>query len=411
MFEMIKKNFNIIRMKTFWFNTFVILCLTVMPLAANSQSSIRNQRGQTQKTQQTQTQARQNAAKAIQPQKKQPGAANEEQTQPQQTEQVQPKTAQQQENQPNRRARLQQEKTAKDKSTDLTERARIKNELNSKEPTHVIWLREMYRVIYLDSANNAALKFPAQPVGDRMNLFTLVFKLLAENKIDTYNYVADKELDFSEKEKFKFEEFLKNYQIPYTVEGTGDNAKYKVEEIDIPSQEVTEYLIKEGWYFDAATGTYKSQIIAFAPTIVRSDDGGGGPRKSNVCWIPYENIRPYLAQTLIMTSDLNNAMTYTIDDYFAKGMYKGEIIQTVNMRNLTLVQQVGPEPEALRHAQDSIEAQLKGFEQQLWVQPDTTSVADKSKKTKEKTVKTEKPKAAKAEKSTSAPTRSVRRNR
>jgi gliding motility associated protien GldN len=393
-------------MKPILINTLVLFFLAFIPTASFGQSSVRNQRGQTQKTQQSQ--ARQNAAKAIQPQK----TSAAEIAKPQSAE-PQSATVQTQERQPveNRRTRLQQQEASKEKSADLTERARIKNELNSKEPAHVVWQREIYRVINLDSANNAALKFPVQPVGDRVNLFTLIFRLMLDNKIDTYNYLADKEADFSEKEKANIEEILKTNQIPFSLEGTGNNAKYKVEEIDVPSQDVTEYLIKEGWYFDEATGSFKSQVVAICPTIVRFDYNDGTTHKTNLCWIPYGNIRPYLSRATIMTSDYNNTPFYTMDDYFMKNMYRGDIIKTVNMKNLTLAQQVGSEPEALRHAQDSIEAQLKGFEQQLWVQPDTASVADKSKKTKEKTVKTEKPKAAKAEKSSSTPTRSVRRTR
>lgn len=404
-------------MKAIFANTLMTVALALaVCTAADGQSSVRNQRGQVQNRQSGQTnqssqtkpalRSATDTAREVQPQR-----ATEEQDASQTSEQPQ-NPATEQTTLPDRRSRLQQQKTTSDRSTDLSERARIKNELNSKQPSHIVWLREIYRVINLDSANNAALKFPVQPVGDRVNLFTLIFRLLAEDKIDAYNYLADKEADFSEKEKAKFDEILKNNQIPFITEGSGANLKYKIEEIDIPSQDVTEYLIKEGWFFDEATGQFKSQVIAICPTIVRFDYNDNTTHKTNVCWIPYENIRPYLSRSMIMTSDFNNALTYTMDDYFTKNMYQGEIIKTVNMKNLTLAQQVGNEPEALRHAQDSIETQLRGFEKQLWVQPDTTITADKGKKTKAaKTVKAEKPKGEKTEKASSGPAKSVRRNK
>jgi DNA repair exonuclease SbcCD nuclease subunit len=112
----------------------------------------------------------------------------------------------------------------------------------------------------------------------------------------------------------------------------------------------------------------------------------------------------------------------SMDDYFMKKMYDGEILKTVNMRDLTLAQQVGDGPDALKLAQDSIENQLQFFRKQLWVQPDTTTVANvkakkttvkssRSAQTTEKAAKTEQPKAPKPEKSSAAPTKSVRRTR
>jgi gliding motility associated protien GldN len=299
---------------------------------------------------------------------------------------------------------------AVDNSPTLTERARIKNEENSRAPVHVVWLREMYRIIDLEQDNNAALYYPVQPIGDRMNLFTTIFKLLADGKITAYNYLLNKDEVFTDSEKLNFEETLKNLGIPYQKQGSGDNARFVVEDIYIPSDEALQYQIKEGWYFDAATGSYKSQVIAICPLLVRTDYSIGGTEKKAVCWIPYENLRPYLQRSMIMTSDYNNAMTYTMDDFFTKGMYSGDIIKTVNMRDQTLAQQVGDDPELLKLAQDSIENQLKAFREQLWIKPDTTQVADSK---GNKNVKVEKPKTVQPEKTSTpaTPTRSVRRTR
>ena len=313
-----------------------------------------------------------------------------------------------------------------DKTTvPLTERAKIKNLDNSRVPTHTAWLREIFKIIDLDQGDNSALKHPVQPIGDRVNLFTLLFQLMSDKSIETYRYIADREAVFTEDAKVSFEEVLKSNLIPYTVEGAGDNAKYIVDETDIPSQDISKYLIKEGWFFDEATGSFNSRVTAICPVMVRMDYNDGTTQTNPICWIPYESVRPYLSRTLIMTSDYNNALTYTIDDYFMKKMYSGDIIKTVNMRNQTLAQQVGNDPEALKHAQDSIENQLKFFEKQLWVQEDTTTLATNKKGTKPATKKgrgsnDQDPKAAKTEEkkqpqrtenSSSAPARSVRRTR
>jgi len=313
----------------------------------------------------------------------------------------------------------------------LTERAKIKNEVASKAPEHVVWLREMYRNIDLDKDDNAALYYPKTPIGDRMNLFTTIFKLLADNKIVAYNYPANGTEVFTDKEKLNFEDVLKKFQILYKKEGTDVDPRYIVDDADIPSDEVLMYQIKEATYFDAATGTYKSQVIAICPLLVRQDYNVGDITKNPVCWIPYENLRPYLSRAMIMTSNYNNVLTYSIDDFFTKGMYKGDIIKTVNMKDQGLAQQVGNDPEKLKHAQDSIENQLKTFKENLWVHQDTTQVAATNKNVKktstrgstataqrgsstaqkESAAKEEKPKAVKAAKTSTTPVKTVRRTR
>jgi gliding motility associated protien GldN len=308
----------------------------------------------------------------------------------------------------------------------LTERVKIKNEVESKAPEHIVWLREIYRNIDLKKENNAALYYPIQPIGDRVNLFTLIFKLMADGKISAYNYIGEREV-FTEEEKVKFEDILKKYQILYTTQGSGDNVSYLIDNGDIPSEEATMYMIKEGWYFDEATGSFKSRIIALCPMLIREDYYYGGTTNNPLFWVTYEELRPYLSRELIMTSNYNNALTYTMDDYFSKKLYSGEIIKTTNLMNQSLVQQVGD--SLLKHAQDSIETQLKAFRSNLWVYNDSIAAAqaqpkgkkvkkakadqseEKVEKTSGRSAKKEKePKQStpKTEKTTS-PTRSVRK--
>jgi gliding motility associated protien GldN len=309
--------------------------------------------------------------------------------------------------------------------TNLTERAKIKNETESKKPTHIAWERLIYRTVDLTKEeNNAALYYPVQPQGDRQNLFTLIFKLLADGKITAYNYLDGGEV-FEEKEKLDFESFLKKYQLLYTKQGD----RFVVDERDIPSSEVTQYMMKEGYYFDQATGTFKTGVIALCPILVREDFYYGGSLSETLFWLKYDDIRPYLSREMIMTSNYNNALTYTIDDYFRKNMYSGDIIKTVNMMGKSLAQEVGNEPEALKHAQDSIENQLKAFDRKLWVYNDSTVlVAEKDKKADKaaakeakssargnssaKEKKEKEPKSGSSSKSeNTAPAKSVRRNR
>lgn len=259
-----------------------------------------------------------------------------------------------------------------------------------------------------------------------MNLFTLIFKLLMDNKIPAYNYVDGREV-FTEEEKIDFENILTKYQIMYTKEGNN----FVIQDSDIPSSEVTTYMIKEGYYFDAATGTFNTSVIALSPLLVREDYYYGGTTTDALFWISYDDLRPYISREMIMTSNYNNALTYTIDDYFRKQMYSGDIVKTTNLMGQSLVQQVGSDPEVLKLAQDSIEKQLTAFDKGLWVisnEIDTTAVAIndatvsqaknsssstpvRKRGTESQSKSTKKEKVQKAPKSDSGPAKSVRRNR
>jgi gliding motility associated protien GldN len=305
--------------------------------------------------------------------------------------------------------------------SNLTERAKIKNEEESQKPRHIVWERIIYRMVDLTNGdNNSALYYPVQPQDNRQNLFTLIFKLLSDAKITAYNYLEGSET-FEESQKFDFESnFLTKYQLLYTKEGD----RFVVDERDIPSSEVTLYMIKEGYYFDQATGTFKSEVIAICPVLVREDFYYGSSTREALFWLKYNDIRPYLSREMIMTSNYNNALTHTIDDYFHKNMYSGEIIKTVNMMGKSLAQEVGSDPEAQKQAQDSIENQLKSFDQKLWIyktQKDTTLVEEKGKGKKAAKETTSAKRGDKEQKSKSAssktksenpsPAKSVRRNR
>jgi gliding motility associated protien GldN len=255
---------------------------------------------------------------------------------------------------------------------------------------------------------------------------------MADGKITGYNYLDGREL-FTEDQKVNFEDILKKYQVMYQTQGAGDNVKFIVDDSDIPSSEVLMYMIKEGWFFDEATGSFKSQVIALCPMLIREDYYYGSVTKNPLFWLPYEEIRPYISRELIMTSNFNNALTYTIDDYFMKHMYSGDIVKTTNLMNRSLAQEVGEDPEAQKHAQDSIENQLKEFNQKLWVYNDSIAKAEveaknskttkKTKETKEtksaargsgakeKKEKEQKSKSSSNSENNSSTTRSVRRNR
>ncbi len=265
-----------------------------------------------------------------------------------------------------RLAKKQNQQTNSAGQPQLTVRAQIMNESQTKEIDNTPWMREIYRFIDLEKEKNATLYYPVTPIGDRMNLFTLIFKRFQNGEISVYKFKLDGTEDFSESNKETFEGLLKSFEIMNKQE----NGKFIVEDVDIPSNEVLGYYVKEAWYFDKNNSIVDIKTLAICPIVIRQDDFGTDKTRYPMFWIPYENIRPYAARMPIMVSSLNNATTMTINDFFTKHLFEGDIDKATNVRNQTLADQF-PDPAKRKVAQKKIEDQLKQFNTNLWVYNDS----------------------------------------
>lgn len=289
----------------------------------------------------------------------------------------------------------------------LSVRAQMKNETNTQDLSKATWVREVYRNLDLTKGPNAALYYPVTPIGDRMNLYTMIFKLMANRELVVYQFNEGQDI-FTEDMKMTAEDMFERLEIPYTKEG--DYLVY--DEYSIPSNEALGYYVKEAWYFDQSNSVMDIKIVAICPVLYRDALGdygisfsGGEAIREPQFWIPYENIRPYAARMPIMTSDINNALNKTVDDYFRLRLYDGEIYKATNMTNKVLIEMYKT-PEEVEQAQKEIEKQLVDFEKGLWVINDSVKVSDGDPK-KRNVSKRDKPK----QNSSSSTTHSARERR
>lgn len=305
---------------------------------------------------------------------------------------------------------------------ELTVRAQNMNQMLNQDIGNARWMRVIYRQLDMLNEKNAPLYYPVAPMNGMMNLFTTIFQLAGDGKLPIYQYIDGYEI-FDEAHRANFKEVLDRFEILYETVPGGTQERFVINESDVPSEEVKSFYIKEAWYFDQNNSVYDVKTLAICPIITRMMDIGD--QTTPMFWVPYEEVRPYVANNYIMTSNVNNAKTFTVDDYFRRRMFEGEIIKTENLLNLPL--QAYCSPDSMKIEQERIEAELVAFEKALWYQPDTTqAVASTGKKASKRSVarskssakpeKKEKEKekknsaaAPKAEKS--APTRSVRRGR
>lgn len=275
--------------------------------------------------------------------------------------------------------RREQQKAATASDGGLSVRAQISFPTQKKMSDDVVWRRDIYREISLLDDANAGLYYPVEPVGSQMNLFTYMFKLIMRRAVTAYEYRLDGNEVFEESAAVKLKSLLDNYHIFYEKTDRG----IRIDDSDIPSREVTAYYVKESAYYDENTSSFHTKVIALCPILKRDDDFGDGGTSYPLFWIKYDDLAPYLAKQTIMTSNLNNAATMSVDDYFTKNLYRGKIYKTNNMLGKTLAQYC-PNDSTMKKEQKRIEKELTDFESSLWghveKKDSTDSIAPATKK-------------------------------
>ena len=264
--------------------------------------------------------------------------------------------------QPEARRQAQQRAKQQSNANNMTTRAQIMFPTAPSMDQDVVWRRDIYRELDLNDDANAPLYYPVEPVGSQYNLFSTIFRLMLSGRISVYQYKLDGNESFASADVVKPKAFLDNYHIYYEKDAQG---RMHFDNSDIPSREVKSYYIKECSYFDQHTATFHTKVLALCPIMTRDDDFGDGGNKYPLFWVKYEDLAPHLAKQQIMTSNLNNAATMSIDDYFVRNQYKGKIYKTNNMLGKTLAQYC-PSDSAMSKEQKKIEAELAAFEKNIW---------------------------------------------
>lgn len=299
--------------------------------------------------------------------------------------------------------RREQAQQAQQKDQSLSVRAQISFPTQKAMDEDVVWRRDIYRELSLTDDANAGLYYPVEPVGSQMNLFTYIFKLVLRRAVPAYEYRLDGNEVFDDASKLNLKAFLDNYHIFYERTGKG----IRIDDSDIPSREVTAYYVKESTYFDDRNATFHTKVLALCPILKRYDDFGDAATSYPLFWVRYDDLAPFLTKQTIMTSNLNNAATMSMDDFFTKNMYSGKIYKTTNMLGKTLAQYCSND-SAMSKEQKRIEQELANFEKDMWGKPEPKDTLDSIAKTDKKALRAMKRKNRRAGGTTATTTKAAK---
>lgn len=229
-------------------------------------------------------------------------------------------------------------------------------------PQDVAWRRDLYRTIDLTKEANAVLYYPTTPHEGRENLFTYLFKLLLRKQIKAYDYKLDGNENFTAKNEVTAQQLMDRYHIFYESKGE----KVRVNDADIPSEEVKAYFVKESTYYDQRTATFRSQVTALCPVLKRGDsDFGGELAQYPMFWVKMADVAPYLGKLMLMGSSLNNAAMMSADDFFTMKCYQGDIYKSVNLQDRLLANYCNDDSTLIRE-QKRIEKQLTDVQEHVY---------------------------------------------
>src|SRR3712207_1217978 len=121
---------------------------------------------------------------------------------------------------PARRAQQRQQSTqASNSANGLSTRAQISYPVAVAMSEDVVWRRDIYREVDLANGVNSGLYYPEEPVGENMNLFTYIFKLVLSGNVKAYEYRLDGNEVFTDSARVRPLDFMDNYNIYYQRNG------------------------------------------------------------------------------------------------------------------------------------------------------------------------------------------------
>ena len=285
-----------------------------------------------------------------------------------------------------RQRRAQREQEQETQANGISMRAKNYADQQVKDTETAPWRRVVYRQLSIDSLANAPIFRPVRPSGQLQSLFSLLFNRFNEGSITVYEYEDLGYENLTPERQLRFEDFLDRFGIVYDKDPsqTGNRA-FKILPVDIPTQSIRSYYVKEEYYYDVKTSDVSSQIVAICP-VMDDEISMEGSVRIPLFWVKYSDLQPYLSQQPVMLSTKNNATTATMDDFFSLNLYRGQISMTLGGETAELDSEMSDSTAtAARQAfSNQIEGELKQFEESLYGTEYTTSATSDSALQKER---------------------------
>lgn len=230
----------------------------------------------------------------------------------------------------------------------------------------VMWARRVWRTIDMREKMNHPLYFPTEEINDRKSLFDVIRQgLLVDGSITAYS--AGPLLDDDEFKKpllaSELKEMFTSMDTSMTEDLTTGDLVQVVQEINLSSEEIKMYAIKEDWIFDKQRSTMDIRILGIAPLREKKGEDGEIRGYAPLFWLYFPECRYVFANWEAFNRE-NDAERRSFEDIFWKRQFSSYITKWSNVYDRK-VNAYKTGLDALLEGEE-IKQQLFEFEHDLW---------------------------------------------
>jgi len=226
----------------------------------------------------------------------------------------------------------------------------------------IMWSKKIWQVIDCREKMNHPLYFPLEgEVDDRRSLMNLFMYGIRNEGLIVYKDDEFKEIMTLDEVLEKLDALPKTQPVPNPETG---ELEEKVVPGTINYDEISQYEIKEQWYFDKQHSTMRVRILGICPIRRYVDVETEQARKERTFWVYFPSARHLLANQEVFNRH-NDAQRISFDDLFFQRRFNSYIIAESNVYDnrpiSTYMQGVNNLLEAEKIKQDLFE-----IEHDLW---------------------------------------------
>jgi gliding motility associated protien GldN len=231
---------------------------------------------------------------------------------------------------------------------------------------NVLWRKVTWSLIDLREKQNLPLYYPIDTLHNRKSLINAIMDGIEKNQFNAFKtplrsnafefdpnniFTSINEIrDLGKREERILVEIRPGFSIDSLLT------------IRWRSDEITQFLIKEVWYFDKKDSRLRSEIIGICP--IREYDFNGTMRRQRLFWIYYPDAREYFS-TVPVYNPRNGRPLYSFDDLLVQRYFNSYFIQEENVYNDRLITDYVIGREAQLESQ-RIQKEIFNFELDLW---------------------------------------------